>query len=186
MGILEIIFIGIGLAMDAFAVSICKGLSMKKLDIKKAVIIALYFGIFQAVMPIIGYLLGSSFQNIVTNIDHWIAFILLLFIGGNMIKESFDPEDDKKNDDVSFKTMIVLAIATSIDALAVGITLAFLQTNLLFSVSIIGIITFVLSLVGVKIGNKFGDKFQNKAEFAGGIILILIGVKILLEHLGIL
>jgi putative Mn2+ efflux pump MntP len=186
MGILEIVLIGIGLAMDAFAVSICKGLSMKKLDMKKAFIIALYFGVFQAGMPVIGYFLGASFQSIVTNIDHWIAFILLIFIGGNMIKESFDKEDDKKNDDVSFKTMFILAVATSIDALAIGVTLAFMQTNLLFSISIIGIITFVLSLLGVKIGNKFGDKFQNKAEFAGGVILILIGIKILLEGLGIL
>lgn len=186
MGILEVILIGIGLAMDAFAVSICKGLSMNKLDWKKAIIIALYFGIFQALMPIIGYLLGATFQDLVTSIDHWIVFVLLSIIGGNMIKESFDDEVEKRNDSVDFKTMIVLAIATSIDALAVGITFAFLKANIALSVIFIGIITFLISLFGVKIGNKFGDKFQNKAELIGGIILILIGLKILLEHLGIL
>ena len=186
MGILEIVLIGIGLAMDAFAVSICKGLSMSKLDWKKAFIIALYFGGFQALMPIIGYFLGINFSDLVTSIDHWIAFILLSIIGGNMIKESFDDEEEKRNDMVDFKTMIVLAIATSIDALAVGITFAFLKANILISAIFIGIITFLISLFGVKIGNKFGDKFQNKAELLGGIILILIGLKILLEHLGVL
>ncbi len=186
MRVLEIVFIGIGLAMDAFAVSICKGLSMKKLDLKKAIIIALYFGIFQAIMPLIGYFLGINLQSFVTSIDHWIAFILLSFIGGNMIKESFDDEIEKRNDKVDFKTMIILAIATSIDALAVGITFAFLNANIILSVTFIGIITFIISILGVKIGNKFGDKFQNKAELLGGIILILIGLKILLEHLGIL
>lgn len=186
MGILEIALIGVGLAMDAFAVSVCKGLSMKKLEWKKAIIIALYFGFFQAIMPVIGYLLGSTFESIVTSIDHWIIFILLAVIGGNMIKESFDKEEDKRNDNIDFKTMFILAVATSIDALAVGITFAFFQTNIMLDVGIIGIITFILSLLGVKIGNKFGDKFQNKAELAGGIILIVIGLKILLEHLGIL
>lgn len=186
MGISEIIFISVSLAMDAFAVSICKGLSMKKLDWKKAFIIALYFGAFQGLMPVIGYFLGATFSDLVTSIDHWIAFALLSIIGGNMIKESFDDEEEKRNDNVDFKTMIVLAIATSIDALAVGITFAFLKTNIVLSVVLIGIITFVISLLGVKIGNKFGDKFQNKAELSGGIILILIGLKILLEHLGII
>lgn len=186
MGISEIIFISASLAMDAFAVSICKGLSMKKLDWKKAFIIALYFGAFQGLMPVIGYFLGATFSDLVTSIDHWIAFALLSIIGGNMIKESFDDEEDKRNDNVDFKTMIVLAIATSIDALAVGITFAFLKTNIVLSVVLIGIITFVISLLGVNIGNKFGDKFQNKAELSGGIILILIGLKILLEHLGII
>lgn len=186
MGILEIGLIGMGLAMDAFAVSVCKGLSMKKLQLKKAFIIALYFGLFQAIMPAIGYLLGSTFESLVTSIDHWVAFILLGLIGRNMIKESFNKEDDKKNDSVDFKNMIVLAIATSIDALAIGITFAFFKINLLLAICIIGVITFGLSLLGVKIGNKFGDKFQNKAEIMGGIILIIIGLKILLEHLGIL
>lgn len=186
MGISEIIFISASLAMDAFAVSICKGLSMKKLDWKKAFIIALYFGAFQGLMPVIGYFLGATFSDLVTSIDHWIAFALLSIIGGNMIKESFDDEEETRNDNVDFKTMIVLAIATSIDALAVGITFAFLKTNIVLSVVLIGIITFVISLLGVNIGNKFGDKFQNKAELSGGIILILIGLKILLEHLGII
>lgn len=186
MGIFEVIFISISLAMDAFAVSICKGLSMNKLDWKKAFIIALYFGAFQALMPVIGYFLGATFSDFVTSIDHWIAFILLAIIGGNMIKESFDNEEEKRNDNVDFKTMIVLAIATSIDALAIGVTFAFLKTSIILPVVCIGVITFLMSLLGVKIGNKFGDKFQNKAELLGGIILILIGLKILLEHLGII
>lgn len=187
MGIVEIIFIAIGLAMDAFAVSVCKGLSMKKMSWKKAIIIALYFGIFQALMPVIGYALGIGFEESIKFIDHWIAFGLLAFIGGNMIKESLSKdEDDNQNDDVNFKTMVVLAVATSIDALAVGVTFAFLNVNLIFAISIIGVLTFIISLLGVKIGNVFGDKFEKKAELAGGIILILIGLKILLEHLGIL
>ena len=186
MKILEIFLIGIGLAMDAFAVSVCKGLSMKKLEWRKAIIIALYFGIFQALMPAIGYFLGTTFESYVTSIDHWIAFVLLGFIGGKMIKESFEKDCEKGNDSVDFKTMIVLAIATSIDALAVGITFAFLKTNILLAISIIGIVTFILSLIGVKIGNEFGSKYENKAEFAGGLILIIIGTKILLEHLGII
>lgn len=186
MGILEIFLIGVGLSMDAFAVSVCKGLSMKKLDWKKAIIIALYFGVFQAVMPVIGYFLGTTFENLVTQIDHWIAFILLGIIGANMIKEALGKESENSNDKVDFKTMIVLAIATSIDALAVGITFAFLKTEILSAVTMIGIITFILSLIGVKIGNKFGDKYEKKAEFLGGVILILIGVKILIEHLGII
>ena len=186
MGIFAILLLGIGLAMDAFAVSICKGLAMKKMNWKNAIIIALYFGMFQAVMPIIGYFLGTTFESLVTTFDHWIAFILLLLIGGSMIKESFDKEDEKKNDKIDFKTMTVLALATSIDALAIGITFAFLDVNVTLAVSIIGIITFIISVCGVKIGNKFGDKYQNKAELMGGIILVLLGIKILLEHLEIL
>ena len=186
MELFEIIVIAIGLAMDAFAVSVCKGLSMKKIDWKKAIIIAVYFGAFQALMPVFGYSLGSSFSVFVQKVDHWIAFILLSIIGVNMIKESTDDEVEKRNDNVDFKTMVVLAIATSIDALAVGVTFAFFEVNILLAISIIGIITFILSIFGVIIGNKFGDKLQNKAELAGGIILIIIGVKILLEHLGIL
>ena len=186
MELFEIIAIGVGLAMDAFAVSICKGLSMKKIDWKKAIIIALYFGIFQALMPVLGYFLGSTFSSFVQSVDHWIAFILLAIIGGNMIKDSTDDEVEKRNDKVDVKTMLLLAIATSIDALAVGVTFAFFEVNLLLSISIIGIITFVLSFLGVIIGNKFGDKFQNRAELTGGIVLIIIGLKILLEHLGIL
>ena len=186
MGICAILLLGIGLSMDAFAVSICKGLAMKKMNWKNAIIIALYFGMFQAVMPIIGYFLGTTFESLVTTFDHWIAFILLLLIGGSMIKESFDKEDEKKNDKIDFKTMTVLALATSIDALAIGITFAFLDVNVTLAVSIIGIITFIISVCGVKIGNKFGDKYQNKAELMGGIILVLLGIKILLEHLEIL
>ena len=137
-------------------------------------------------MPTLGFFLGTAFQNLITSIDHWIAFILLGIIGGEMIKESFDDDSENKNDDVSFKTMIVLAIATSIDALAIGITFAFLKVNLVLAVSLIGIITFILSVAGTKIGNRFGDKYENKAELVGGIILVLLGVKILLEHLGII
>lgn len=186
MELFEIIAIGIGLAMDAFAVSVCKGLSMKKLNGKKMLIIALYFGIFQAGMPILGYSLGSAFSQVVQKIDHWIAFVLLGLIGINMIKDSTDDELEKRNDNVDIKTMMILAIATSIDALAVGITFAFFKVNLLLAIAIIGSITFLLSLLGVVIGKQFGDKFQNKAEFVGGMILIFMGLKILLEHLGIL
>lgn len=186
MELLEILLIAIGLAMDAFAVSICKGLSMKKMNWKKALIIGGYFGFFQALMPILGYFLGSTFENLVTKIDHWIAFGLLVLIGANMLKEAFANDEENYNDDVKFKTMIVLAIATSIDALAVGITFAFLQANILISAVVIGIITFAISIVGVKIGNKFGDKYERKAETVGGLILIFMGIKILFEHLEIL
>lgn len=186
MGVVELLLLSIGLAMDAFAVSICKGISMKKMNWKKAIIIGLYFGGFQALMPTLGFFLGAAFQSLITSIDHWIAFALLTIIGGGMIKESFDDDSENKNDDVSFKTMIVLAIATSIDALAVGITFAFLNVNLVLAVSLIGIITFILSVVGTKIGNRFGDKYERKAELVGGIILVLLGVKILLEHLGVI
>lgn len=185
MNIIEVIFIGVGLAMDALAVSICKGLAIKKVNYKNTIIIAGYFGFFQMLMPLLGYFLGSSFQHIIYKIDHWIAFALLSGIGLNMIKECFskDLEDDNKNENIDVKTMLVLAIATSIDALAVGITFGFLRVNILASVSLIGIITFILCSIGVKLGNKFGNKFQNKAELFGGIILILIGIKILFEHL---
>lgn len=187
MGLVEIILIAVGLAMDAFAVSICKGLSMKKMDWKKAIIVGLYFGLFQGGMPVIGYLLGVGFEESIKFIDHWVAFGLLAFIGGNMIKEALSKkEDDEVDDKVDFKTMVVLAIATSIDALAVGVTFAFLNVNIILAVSLIALITFVISCIGVKLGNVFGDKYEKKAELAGGIVLILIGLKILLEHLGIL
>lgn len=182
MGIIEIFIIGIGLAMDAFAVSICKGLSMKKLDLKKLIIIGCYFGIFQGVMPVIGFFLSKGFEDFVTSIDHWIAFGLLLVIGINMIREVFG-NGEEANDDVSFKSMIMLAIATSIDALAVGITFAFLHVNIALSAVIIGIITFIISAIGVVIGNKFGNKFEKYAKLFGGVVLILIGTKILIEHL---
>lgn len=187
MSIFELFILAIGLSMDAFAVSICKGLSMKKMNWKKAIIIGLYFGGFQALMPTIGYFLSKGFESFVTSIDHWVAFILLSIIGGNMIKEAFSEESSENcNDNVGFKTMIVLAIATSIDALAVGITLAFLNVNLILAITLIGIITFVLSIIGTKVGNVFGDRYENKAELFGGAILIFLGIKILLEHLNIL
>jgi len=172
--------------MDAFAVSICKGLSMKTLDRKKTIIIAIYFGVFQALMPLLGYLLGTTFESYITSWDHWVAFILLGTIGINMIKEAFFGDSEDLNDKVDFKTMVVLAIATSIDALAVGITFAFLKTNILISTLIIGIITFCICALGVKIGNKFGSKYGNKAELFGGLLLIFLGTKILLEHLEII
>lgn len=186
MSITEIVLLSIGLAMDAFAVSICKGIQMKKMNWRKAIIIGLWFGGFQALMPTIGYFLGTTFESVVTSIDHWIAFVLLEIIGGNMLKESFSNEEDDGNDDVGVKTMFFLAVATSIDALAVGITFAFLKVNLLLAISLIGVISFILPVLGTKIGNRFGDKYKSKAEFVGGMILVLLGIKILLEHLGII
>ena len=186
----ELFLIGVGLAMDAFAVSVCKGLAMNKVNKKQAVVIGLYFGGFQALMPFIGWFLGVSFQKYITSIDHWIAFILLVFIGGKMILEAVkDPDIEEireKDPPLDHKEMFVLAVATSIDALAVGITFAFLDTPIVEAVVIIGVTTFALSVFGVFVGNFFGTKYKKKAEIAGGIILILIGVKILLEHLGIL
>lgn len=186
MSLFTLFVTAVGLSMDAFAVSICKGLAMKKLSWKKALIIGLWFGGFQALMPSVGYLLGSRFEKYVTSIDHWIAFVLLALIGINMIREALSGEEENANDSVDFKTMLLLAIATSIDALAVGVTYAFLQVRIVPAVSFIGIITFSLSIVGVKIGNVFGLKYKTKAEIAGGVILLLMGTKILLEHLGLL
>lgn len=185
MNLWELLIIAIGLSMDAFAVSICKGLSMKKMDWKNAIIVGFYFGFFQAGMPLIGYFLGIQFRGTIQNIDHWIAFILLSIIGMNMIKESFS-----KSEEVcalfNARTMLVLALATSIDALAVGVTFAFLRVTIVPAVALIGTTTFTLSILGVKIGNVFGSRYKSKAELVGGIILILMGVKILLQHLGIL
>jgi len=186
MGLVELIVLSIGLAMDAFAVAVCKGLSMPKMNWKKALIIGLYFGVFQALMPFIGYLLGVKFQEQIISIDHWVAFILLGIIGLNMLKEAISKETENANDSIKFKDMLILAIATSIDALAVGITFAFLKVNVWLAISLIGVITFGISVAGVKIGNVFGRKYEKKAEFAGGLILILLGTKILLEHLNIL
>lgn len=186
MTIIEILLIAIGLAMDAFAVSICKGLSMKSMNWRKALIVGIYFGIFQALMPILGYFLGSTFEEFVTHIDHWIAFVLLVAIGANMLKEAFANDSENCNDNVDFNTMFILAVATSIDALSVGITFAFLQANIWISATIIGIITFIISIIGVKIGNRFGNQYERKAETVGGLILIFMGIKILLEHLGII
>ncbi|MCI8727593.1 MAG: manganese efflux pump [Hungatella sp.] len=183
MSLPELFLIAVGLSMDAFAVSICKGLSMQKMNIKNAVIIGLYFGGFQAFMPFLGYLLGSRFQDAITAYDHWIAFILLALIGGNMIKESLDKEEECPDPSVAFTDMVILAVATSIDALAVGVTFAFLKVQIVAAVSFIGITTFVLSIVGVKVGTIFGMKYKSKAEFAGGLILIFMGLKILIDHL---
>lgn len=185
MGFLEIFLIGVGLAMDAFAVSICKGLSVQKLKVNNALTCGFYFGGFQALMPLVGYILGVQFKESIEAIDHWIAFILLGFIGFNMIKEAFGDEESCDND-FSMKAMIPLAIATSIDALAVGVTFAFLSVNIIYAIAIIGITTFFIAGIGVKIGHIFGMKYKSKAEIAGGVILILMGLKILLEHLGIL
>lgn len=192
MGLLELALIGVGLSMDAFAVSICKGLSMRKVDKKYMLVLAAFFGGFQALMPTLGWLLGSQFQAYITAIDHWIAFILLALIGGKMIldviKEKGENEEVCPDDSVriDLKEFFLLAVATSIDALAVGITFAFLQVKLASSVTIIGCITFCFTIAGVLIGNVFGTKFKDKATILGGIILIGIGVKILLEHLGFL
>ena len=183
MSLFELFLLAIGLSMDAFAVAICKGLSMQQFNQKHAVIIALYFGTFQALMPAIGYLLGSRFQQSITAYDHWIAFILLALIGGNMVKESFDHETETSSPSIHFQEMLILAIATSIDALAVGVTFAFLQVSLIPAVSTIGITAFVMSFLGVKVGHVFGTKYKSKTEFAGGLILIVIGGKILIEHL---
>ena len=184
MGLLEIILIAIGLSMDAFAVSITLGLSVKKPGIKKMLIPGIYFGFFQTLMPLIGYFAGSYFAGKIQGFDHWIAFVLLGLIGGKMIKESFSKEDEKTNENpFQFIKMLLLAIATSIDALAVGITFAFFEVNLLTTIIIIGLTTFFLSVCGVKIGNVCGAKFKSKAEFLGGVILVLLGVKILIEHL---
>lgn len=186
MGILEILVTSIGLAMDAFATSICKGLSLKKMKWNKCITVGLYFGLFQGLMPLIGYLLGSAFGEFIVKIDHWIAFILLGIIGANMLVEALSKTAESNNDDISFKAMLPLALATSIDALAVGVTFAFLKVNIIIAVLSIGIITFVLSMFGVKIGNKFGDKYEKKAQILGGGILVLMGVKILLDHLSVL
>lgn len=185
MGLLELFVLAVGLSMDAFAVSVCKGLSLGKIKAKHMCIAGAWFGGFQALMPLIGYLLGSFFAEAITKCDHWIAFVLLVLIGGNMIKEAFE-KDEELNDAMDIKTMLLLAIATSIDALAVGVTFAFLQVQIIPAIAFIGIITFVFSAVGIKIGSIFGTKYKSKAEFVGGVILILIGLKILLEGVGVL
>ena len=185
MNLSDIIVLSIGLAMDAFAVAICKGLSMKQFRIRYAFLIAFYFGAFQAGMPLLGYLLGTAFASFVASIDHWVAFLLLGLIGANMIKESFS-EEEHIDERLDTPTLILLAIATSIDALAAGVTFAFLPVSVYTAVAWIGILTFLICFCGVYIGKRFGTYFRNKAEFAGGAILILLGLRILLEHLGIL
>ena len=189
--VIELFLLGVGLSMDAFAVSVCKGLGMRKLNKKQALIIGLYFGGFQALMPFVGWLLGSQFQKYITSIDHWIAFILLGFIGGKMMSEAVREWNEEEVVDVmdapiDHKNMLVLAVATSIDALTVGITFAFLGTPIVEAITIIGITTMVISIAGVVVGNFFGSRYKSKAEFIGGLILVLLGLKILLEHLGIL
>ncbi|MFQ8632293.1 MAG: manganese efflux pump MntP family protein [Intestinibacter bartlettii] len=227
MGLLELFILAIGLSMDAFAVSICKGLALPKINLKSAGIVGLWFGAFQALMPLIGYLLGVNFRSYIVSIDHWIAFVLLALIGANMIKEALSDDDEEEEAEIrnlkrgpeegtigvcsldscsisptgqvalsradnrikeilGFKTMFLLAVATSIDALAMGITFAFLNVNIIPAISFIGVVTFTCSAIGVKIGNIFGLKYKSKAEIAGGVILILLGCKILIEHLGIL
>lgn len=190
MNLAEIFLLAVSLSMDAFAVSLCKGLALKKIGIKNCAIVGLWFGSFQVLMPMAGYFLGSTFADKITSIDHWIAFVLLAIIGGNMIKESFEKDGEKVNDSLGFKTMFVLAIATSIDALAVGVSFAFTDFQpewfVYIAFALIGVTTFTLSAAGVKIGNIFGTKYKSKAEFAGGLILILLGLKILLEGLEII
>ena len=190
MGIIELIFLAVGLSMDAFAVSICKGLSVKKAGLREQALCGAWFGGFQALMPLIGFFLGALFYDAISAFDHWVAFGLLALIGINMLKEAFSKEECcecDKNADMSPKTMFVMAIATSIDALAVGISLAMAgDVNIYIAVALIGVITFFMSGLGVKIGSIFGSRFEKKAQAAGGIILIILGLKILLEHLGVI
>jgi putative Mn2+ efflux pump MntP len=186
MGVVEIFMIAVGVSMDAFAVSICKGLSVKKLRPSYPLSAALWFGGFQALMPLLGYFLGVSFADLVGTVDHWIAFILLGIIGGNMIKEALDSNDECSIDaDFSFRTMFAMAVATSVDALAVGVSFAFLKVNIWLAVLLIGITTAAFSGFGIYVGNMFGCRFKSKAELAGGIILVAMGCKILLEHLAL-
>ena len=184
MGLTELFILAVGLSMDAFAVAVCKGLAMQKMNWRHAIIIGLYFGGFQAAMPSLGYILGIRFQSYIQAVDHWIAFVLLTFIGLNMVRESRDREAEHADPSVGFQVMVILAIATSIDALAVGVTFAFLQVDIVPAVCFIGTVTFLLSVIGVKVGNVFGTRYKSRAELAGGLILIAIGVRILLEHLG--
>lgn len=186
MDIFELFVLAIGLSMDAFAVSICKGLSLGEIQKKHMCIAGAWFGGFQALMPAIGFFLGSFFANIITKIDHWIAFGLLTIIGGNMLLESLGKEEEELDSSMTAKTMFVLAIATSIDALAVGVTFAFMKVNIWIAVTFIGVVTFICSAIGVKIGSVFGAKYKSKAEFFGGVVLIIIGAKILLEGLGVI
>ena len=185
MGLFELFLLAVGLSMDAFAVSVCKGLSLGKINGKHMALAGIWFGSFQALMPAIGYFFGSFFSKFITTYAHWIAFVLLLVIGGNMIKEAFG-EEEEVDASMDVRSMFLLAVATSIDAMAVGVSFAFLQVNIFWAVLFIGFVTFVLSAVGVKAGSLFGLKYKSKAEIAGGIVLILIGLKLLFEGLGIL
>ena len=187
MSLWELLILAVGLSMDAFAVSVCKGLSVKKLKTKHMLTVGAYFGGFQALMPLLGYALGSRFSGYIERFDHWIAFVLLAFIGLNMIRESREEaEEEKPYTGINFKELFILAVATSIDALAVGVTFAFLQVDIVPAIVIIGCTTFVISLAGVYVGNVFGARYKSRAELTGGVILVLIGLKILLEHLGVI
>ena len=188
MGFVELFLIGVGLSMDAFAVAICKGLGMHRINYRHALVIALFFGGFQALMPLLGWALGSQFAAFITPVDHWIAFGLLAFVGGKMLWEAFRGGEDVGPDTekLDVKELFMLAIATSIDALAVGIGFAFLQVDIVIAITVIGITTFVLSIIGVMVGNRFGARYEKPSTIVGGIVLILIGHKILLEHLGLL
>ena len=185
MGLVELFLIAVGLSMDAFAVSVCKGLALRKVNVRQMALVGLWFGGFQALMPLIGYFVGVQFRDQITFIDHWIAFGLLAVIGGNMIREALSGEEECADASLSIKAMFPMAVATSIDALAVGVSFAFLSVNIWAAVSFIGAITFVLCMSGVKVGSRFGSKYKSKAELVGGAILILMGLKILLEHLGV-
>ena len=187
MDIISLLLLAVGLSMDAFAVSVCKGLALKKVSLRHMCIVGAWFGGFQALMPSLGYLLGSRFEQYITAIDHWIAFVLLVLIGANMIREALSKEEaEEANASLAFKTMLLMAVATSIDALAVGITFAFLSVHIVPAALTIGETTFLLSAAGVKVGSVFGLRYKKRAEIAGGVILCLLGVKILLEHLGVL
>ena len=187
MNFLSLLMLAVGLSMDAFAVAVCKGLALKKITFRHALIVGLWFGIFQALMPLLGYLLAAQFKDAIAAYDHWIAFVLLVLIGGNMIREAlFEKEEAETDSALSFRSMLPLAVATSIDALAVGVTFAFLDVRIVPSVTLIGITTLILSMIGVKAGSLFGAKYEKKAEIFGGVILILLGVKTLLEHLGVI
>ena len=187
MGLAELFLIGVGLSMDAFAVAVCKGLAMPRMRWRQGAAIAVSFGFFQAAMPVLGWLLGRQFESYITNIDHWIAFVLLGLIGGKMIWDAFHEDEETGTEEhFSWKELLVLSVATSIDAMAVGVTFAFLQVDILPAVTLIGCTTCVLSLMGVCIGRKFGGALKSKSALAGGVILCLIGLKILLEHLGLL
>ena len=190
MGFVELLLLAIGLSMDAFAVSVCKGLCMKRLNLRQATVVALFFGGFQALMPLVGWALGTQFEQFITPVDHWIAFVLLALIGGKMLWDAFHEVDEElscpADGKLDLRELVMLAVATSIDALAVGITFAFLRVDILTSVGLIGVTTFALSIVGVAVGHRFGARYEKPATVVGGIVLILIGLKILLEHLGII
>lgn len=187
MGLADLFFLAVGLAMDAFAVAVCKGLATSRLRVRDALTVGAWFGAFQALMPLAGFVLGSAFASFIVSVDHWVAFVLLSIIGGNMVREGLDRDSAEECDpSLRPRDMVLLALATSIDALAVGVTFAFLQVEILPAVAFIGAVTFVLSVLGVKLGNVFGARYKSRAELFGGAVLILMGLKILLEHLGIL